>query len=103
MSPARRCLLSAVCAGLLVSQLGDLRKRADVVQMITGEIRPEPFYEDTYRTEDEMVVSGSRRQQQHTGPTPTAQHSLRARPHLPQQPEQRVLSPSSADRVETDT
>lgn len=61
--------------------------------MITGEIRPEPFYEDTYRTEDEMVVSGSRRQQ-HTGPALTAHHYLRARSHLPQQPEQRVLPPS---------
>lgn len=41
---------------MLVSQLGNLRKRADVEQMITGEVVPEPFYQDTYRTEDEMVV-----------------------------------------------
>jgi hypothetical protein len=50
--------VSVICAGLLVGQLANLRKRSDVEQMITGEIVPEPFYEDTYRTEDEMVVSG---------------------------------------------
>lgn len=42
-----------------MSQLGDLRKRADVAQMITGQIKPDPFYEDTYKSEEEMVVSGT--------------------------------------------
>lgn len=41
---------------LLVSQLGDLRKRADVEKMVTGEIRPFPFWEDTFKTEPEMLV-----------------------------------------------
>lgn len=45
--------------GLLVSQLSNLRKRTDVEQMITGEITPDPWYEDTYREENERVVSGS--------------------------------------------
>lgn len=43
--------------GKLVSQLGNMRTRADVEQMITGQVRPGPFYEDTYRSEDERVVS----------------------------------------------
>lgn len=40
----------------LVGQLADLRTRADVEHMITGEVRPHPFYEDTYKSEAEMVV-----------------------------------------------
>lgn len=44
---------------MLVSQLSDLTKRNDVAQMITGEIKPHAFYADTFRSEEEMVVSTS--------------------------------------------
>lgn len=46
-------------AEMLVSQLSDMRKRSDVAQMITGEYKRDLWYEDTYRTEDELVVSSA--------------------------------------------
>jgi hypothetical protein len=51
---------------MLVSQLSNLTKRNDVAQMITGEIKPHAFYADTFRSEEEMVVSASSQQSSHS-------------------------------------
>lgn len=38
-------------------QLNNLSERADVAHMITGDVRPFPYWEDTFKTEEEMIVS----------------------------------------------